>query len=143
MVRGLSATQAGTTCDYLLLRRVNGLSQGSRLHNLGLRLRSKCRCRLGYWLRGLELLYLWLLELLRLKLLLWLLELLGLRLESRGSWLLELLLLHRSSGRLLGTSGAAIGVTAKKVVERAGDTGEKAALLGKGRGESENTQAYQ
>lgn len=85
-------------------------------------------------------LYLWLLELLRLKLLLRLLELLLLWLESRGSWLLELLLC-RSSGRL-GTSGAAIGVTAEKVVERAGDTAEKAAL-GKGRAESENTQAYQ
>lgn len=51
------------------------------------------------------------------------------------------LLLCRSSRRL-GTSGAAIGITAEKVVERAGDTAEKAAL-GKGRAESENTQAYQ
>lgn len=140
MVGSLSSTQTGATSNDLLLGRVNGLSQRGRLDNLGLRLGSESRGRLGYRLWGLELLDLWLLELLRLKLL-WLLELLWLGLESWGSWLLELLL-YRSSGGRRGTS-TGVGVTAEKVVERAGDTGEKAALLWEGRAKSENTQTYQ
>jgi hypothetical protein len=112
------------------------------LDNLGLRLGSESRSRLGYRLWGLELLYLWLLELLRLKLL-WLLELLWLGLESWGSWLLELLLYRSSGGWRRRGASTGVGVTAEKVVERAGDTGEKAALLGEGRAKSENTQTYQ
>jgi len=143
MVGGLSSTQTGTTSNDLLLGRVNGLSQGGRLDNLGLRLGSESRGRLGYRLLGLELLYLWLLKLLRRLKLLWLLELLWLGLESRGSGLLELLLYRSSGGRRWRGTSAGVGVTAEKVVERPGDTREKATLLRECRAKSENTQTYQ
>jgi len=116
MVGGLSSTQTGTTSNDLLLGRVNWLSQGGRLDNLGLRLGSESRGRLGYRLWGLELLYLGLLKLLRRLKLLWLLELLWLWLEGRGSGLLELLLYGSSGGwRGWGTS-TCVGVTTEKVV---------------------------
>jgi hypothetical protein len=141
MVWSMSITQVGSTSNNLLLRGTHRLSQWSWLYNL--RLRSKLRSRRGYGLRlkllnlGLLKLLLWLELLLRLRL-----ELLLLGLESRGSWLLKLLLSW--SSRRWRWTAVTVVVCAKQVVEGPWDTREEPSLLlGQGRTYGKKTQTYQ